>query len=39
LKYGLRKYALEKIVLEDSAEYLGSLKKSGVKDALLNMVV
>lgn len=36
LKYGLRKYALEKIVLEDSAEYRDSLKKSGVKDALLD---
>jgi hypothetical protein len=36
LKYGLRKYALEKIVLEGSAEYRDSLKKSGLKEALLN---
>jgi hypothetical protein len=36
LKYGLRKYALEKIVFEDSAEYRGSHKNSGVKDALLD---
>ena len=36
LKYGLRKYALEKIVLGDSAEYGDSLKKSGVKEALLD---
>lgn len=36
LKYGLRKYALEKIVLEDSAEYRDSLKKTGVKEALLD---
>jgi len=33
-----RKYALEKIVLEDYAEYRDSLKKSGVKDALLDFV-
>lgn len=36
LKYGLRKYALEKIVLEDSAEYSDSLKKRGIKEALLD---
>jgi len=36
LKYGLRKYALEKIVLSDSAEYRDYLKKSGVTEALLN---
>ena len=36
LKYGLRKYALEKIVLGDSAEYGDSLKKTGVKEALLD---
>ena len=36
LKYGLRKYALEKIVLSDSAEYRDSLKKSGVTEALLD---
>jgi hypothetical protein len=39
LKYGLRKYALEKIVFEDSAEYRGSHKNSGVKDALLYFAV
>lgn len=37
LKYGLRKYALEKIVLGDSAECSDSLKKSGIKDALIDM--
>lgn len=36
LKHSLRKYALEKIVFEDSAEYRDSHKKSGVKDALLD---
>jgi hypothetical protein len=38
LRYGLKKYALGKIVLEDSAEYRDSLKKSNIKDALLSMV-
>ncbi|NSW91235.1 MAG: hypothetical protein HPY74_11305 [Firmicutes bacterium] len=38
LRYGLKKYALGKIVLEDSVEYRDSLKKSNIKDALLSMV-
>lgn len=38
LKFGLRKYALEKIVLSDSAEHPDSIKKCMIKDALVDMV-
>lgn len=39
LKHRLRKYALEKIVFEDSAEYRDSHKKAEVNDALLDFAV
>lgn len=37
LKYGIRKYALEKIVFQDSAECLDSMKNTNIKEALIDM--